>query len=152
MRVSRDMNHHADVIEMADRLLKSTAIGTAQKNEIIYAKAYALSQTGQGNEAVKEWEKLAKNTDDLYGAKSAYYLAQHYFDTGATKKAKTTVEKLIDSNTPHDYWLARGYILLSDICRKQGSDFEATEYLKSLKENYPGKEKDIFMMIDERLK
>lgn len=152
MRVSRDMNRHSDVIEMADRLLKSTAIGTAQKNEIIYSRAYALSQTGKADEAVKEWEKLAKNTDDIYGAKSAYYLAQHYFDTGSTKKAKTTVEKLIDSNTPHDYWLARGYILLSDICRKQGSDFEATEYLKSLRDNYPGKEKDIFMMIDERLK
>lgn len=152
MRVSRDMGNHAEVIESADKLLKSTAIGTSQKSEIIYSKAYALSQTGHGDEAVKEWEKLAKDTDDIYGAKSAYYLAQHYFNTGSTKKAKTTVEKLIDSNTPHNYWLARGYILLSDICRKQGSDFEATEYLKSLKENYPGKEKDIFIMIDERLK
>lgn len=152
LRVSRDMNRHSDVIDIADKLLKSTAIGTAQKNEIIYSKAYALSQSGRGDEAVKEWEKLAKNTDDLYGAKSAYYLGQHYFDTGATKKAKSAVEKLIDSNTPHSYWLARGYILLSDICKRQGSDFEATEYLKSLKENYPGNEKDIFNMIDERLK
>lgn len=152
MRVSRDMGRHADVIDMADKLLKSTAIGTSQKNEIIYSKAFALSQTGNGDAAVKEWEKLAKYTDDAYGAKSAYYLAQHYFDTGSTKKAKSTVEKLIDSNTPHNYWLARGYILLSDICKKQGSDFEATEYLKSLKENYPGKEQDIFIMIDERLK
>ena len=58
----------------------------------------------------------------------------------------------IDANTPHQYWLARGYILLSDILRKQGSDFEADEYLKSLKENYPGDEADIFQMIDQRLK
>ena len=47
---------------------------------------------------------------------------------------------------------ARAYILLSDILRKQGNEFEANEYLKSLKENYPGQEADIFQMIDQRLK
>lgn len=92
----------------------------------------------KGAEAAKEWEKLAKDTDDLYGAKSAYYLGQYYFDSGQTKKARNITEKLVDSNTPHSYWLARGYILLSDIYKKQGNDFEAREYLKSLKENYPG--------------
>lgn len=111
-----------------------------------------MSMTGKPAEAVKAWETLAKDTDDLYGAKSAFYLAQHYYDADQLKKARTSVEKLIDSNTPHNYWLARGYILLSDICRKQGETFEANEYLKSLKENYPGTESDIFMMIDERLK
>ncbi len=152
MRVARDTGDHAAVIDAADKLLASSAVGAGSRNEVIYSRAYALSQTGRVSDAVNEWEKLAKDTDDLYGAKSAYYLAQHYFDTGATKKARTTVERLIDSNTPHSYWLARGYILLSDICRKQGNKFEATEYLKSLKENYPGKEQDIFIMIDERLK
>ena len=152
MRVSRDLGLYKDVVAEADRMLASTAIPAADKNEIIYSRAYALSMTGEQGEAVKAWENLAKDTDDLYGAKSAFYLAQHYYDGSQYKKARTTVERLIDSNTPHSYWLARGYILLSDICRKQGDDFEATEYLKSLKENYPGTESDIFMMIDERLK
>ncbi len=58
---------------------------------------------------------------------------------------------LIDANPPHNYWLARGFILLSDILRSQGSDFEADEYLRSLRQNYPGTESDIFRMIDERL-
>ncbi len=80
------------------------------------------------------------------------YLAQYEFDNGQLKKARRRIEKFIDANTPHQYWLARGYILLSDILRKQGSDFEADEYLKSLKENYPGDEADIFQMIDQRLK
>ncbi len=152
MRVSRELGHYDDVIAEADRMLASTVIPAADKNEIIYSRAYAMSMTGKPAEAVKAWETLAKDTDDLYGAKSAFYLAQHYYDADQLKKARTSVEKLIDSNTPHNYWLARGYILLSDICRKQGETFEANEYLKSLKENYPGTESDIFMMIDERLK
>lgn len=151
MRVSRDLGNHADVIAAADRILASSSVPSEFKSETIYARAYALAQSGHGDEAVNAWKQLAGDTDDLYGAKSAYYLGQHYFDSAQYAQAKKTVEKLIDSNTPHQYWLARGYILLSDILRAQGSTFEADEYLKSLRENYPGTEGDIFTMIDSRL-
>jgi TolA-binding protein len=152
MRVARDLGKHDEVITTADALLASSAIPASEKSEITYSRAYALAQTGKSAEALKVYEQLAKNTNDLYGAKAAYNIARYYYDNAQYKKAQTAVEKLIDSNTPHSYWLARGYILLSDICRKQGNTFEANEYLKSLKENYPGTESDIFLMIDQRLK
>ena len=41
--------------------------------------------------------------------------------------------------------------LFSDIYAAQGKTFESREYLKSLKENYPGEETDIFRMIETRL-
>ena len=78
-------------------------------------------------------------------------MAQNYFDSGMTDKAKTAVESLTASGTPHSYWLARGFILLSDIYASQDKKFEAHEYLNALRENYPGSESDIFMMIDSRL-
>ncbi len=67
------------------------------------------------------------------------------------KKSREAVERLVNANPPHIYWLARGFILLSDINRNEGNTFEADEYLKSLRENYPGTEPDIFLMIDQRL-
>ncbi|MDE6205079.1 MAG: hypothetical protein K2F66_03035, partial [Duncaniella sp.] len=70
---------------------------------------------------------------------------------GQTAKAKTVTDALISSDTPHSYWLARGFVLYSDILRKEGNEFEANEYLKSLRSNYPGSEADIFQMIDARL-
>lgn len=152
MRVSRDMGKYKDVIVAADQILGSTSISAEQKTEASYLKAYAQSQTGHADKAVVIWRELAKNTDELYGAQSAYYLAEYEFEKGNNLKARQSIEKFIDANTPHQYWLARGYILLSDILRKQGNDFEANEYLKSLKENYPGTEADIFQMIDKRLK
>ncbi len=152
MRVSRDMGKYKDVIAAAEKILGSTSISTEQKTEASYLKAYAQAQTGQADKAVAIWRELARNTDELYGAQSAYYLAEYEFEKGNTVRARQNIEKFIDANTPHQYWLARGYILLSDILRKQGSNFEANEYLKSLKENYPGTEADIFQMIDQRLK
>lgn len=152
MRVSRDLGLDNDVIDAADRLLASSTLGADQRYEAIFARALALANTGRENEAIEAWSSISSDTGNLFGAKSAYYMAQFYFDNGNADKARATVDALIDSNTPHNYWLARGFILLSDIYRSQGSTFEADEYLKSLRENYPGEEADIFNMIDQRLK
>lgn len=151
LRVSRDLGQHSQVVAAADRLLASTASSSAENSEIRYSRAYALHALGKTDEAISEWSDLAKNTDDIYGAKSAYYLSQHYYDTKQYKKAEKTVNAFIDANTPHQYWLARGFILLSDIYAAQGKDYEAREYLKSLQSNYPGKETDIQEMINQRL-
>ena len=82
---------------------------------------------------------------------SAVALGQSLYDAGELKAARETIDALIDANPPHSYWLARGFILYSDILRRQGKEFEAREYLKSLQSNYPGKEADIQNMINQRL-
>lgn len=151
MRAARDLGDYQSVITAADALLASSTIGSEDKNEAVFSKALALAQTSRSADARELWESISAQTDDLYGTKSAYYLAQNYFDEGMIDKAKTTVEALTESGTPHSYWLARGFILLSDIYASQGKDFEAREYLNALRENYPGNESDIFMMIDSRL-
>ena len=58
--------------------------------------------------------------------------------------------EFIQEGTPHMYWLARSFILLSDIYRSQGKDVEARQYLLSLKSNYT-EDDDIADMIAKRL-
>ncbi len=151
MRVARDLGDQQRVMEAADALLASSTLGSEERTEARFSRALALDLTGKGEDARMIWKELASNTDDLYGAKSAYYLAQSYFDDKQTAEAHKQADALIDSATPHTYWLARGFILLSDIYAAEGKTFEAREYLKSLKENYPGSETDIFQMIESRL-
>lgn len=152
MRVARDLSDQARVIAAADALLASSTIGAEERNEAVFSRALALDLSGHTAKAREGWEQLAGNTDDLYGAKSAYYLAQSYFDAKDNDEARRRTEALIDAATPHTYWLARAFILLSDIYNAEGKTFEAREYLKSLRDNYPGSETDIFQMIDTRLK
>ena len=152
LRTSRDLGDNESVVAQADLLLQSGTLSVADRKEASFTKALALSDLGKADEAVEIWKELATDTDDLTGAKSSFYLAQHYADTGRDREAKTQVTSLIDANPPYDYWLARGFILLSDILRREGNKFEADEYLRSLRENYPGSEADIFRLIDERLK
>lgn len=152
LRTANDLGKYDDVVATADKLLSSTAANSSTDvNEIKFMRAMANDRLGNHDKADADWGELATNLSDIFGAKSAYYLGASQLERGQLKKAKATADKLISSDTPHQYWLARGFILYSDVLRKEGNTFEADEYLKSLKNNYPGTEADIFQMIDSRL-
>ncbi len=151
LRVSHTLGLSEQVIETAGRVLGSSSVGSSEKREAEFDKAMALSALGRGKEAAEIWNNLAADMGDLYGSKAAYYRAQRHFDSGKRAKALEEVNELIDANPPHDYWLARGFILLSDIRRAEGDHYQADAYLRSLRGNYPGNEPDIFEMIETRL-
>lgn len=152
MHIAAELGRDEEVLEVTKRLLASTAASTESVNEVRFYRGQALNNLRRFDEADKEWESLATDVDDLYGSQAAYRLAQSLYDRGKTARAKKLVDSFINANPPHHYWLARGFILYSDILRGEGNTFEANEYLKSLRSNYPGKNDDIPAMIDKRLK
>lgn len=138
------------VLLYADKALNS-GLTQEQQTEVKYCKAIALLETDKGPQARTILEELAKDTRSQYGAQSAYQLGQYLFDSGdATASEKVTMD-FIQEGTPHMYWLARSFILLSDIYRSQGKDIEARQYLLSLKSNYTAADDDIAEMIAKRL-
>ena len=152
MRTALVLGKNEPVIEAADALLSSTATPQSNMSEILYSKALALSRQGVSAQANEIWTELSADVADIYGCKSAVALAESLLGSGDAAGARTAADKFINSNPPHAYWLARGFIVLSDALRAQGDTFEADEYLRTLKENYPGSEADIFEMIEKRLK
>ena len=57
----------------------------------------------------------------------------------------------MQKGTPHQYWMARALIVLSDTYLAKGDDFQAKQYIESLRNNYKGGEDDIQQMINSRL-
>lgn len=151
MRCAAQLGRHAEVVTAADKLIATTGLSSDQIAEARFLRANALAATGKSDRAVADWQQLAKDTRSLYGARSAFSLAEHYYNAGNLAKAEKTLNAFIEAGTPHQYWLARGFILLSDVYAKQGKTLAAIQYLESLKSNYPGKEADIFKMIESRL-
>ena len=152
MRTALMLDENATALEAADRLLSSSAENLTGLQEISYDRALALSRLGRNDEAEAAWALLAASPEEEYGARAAVSLAESQLRSGNAEKARATADALINANPPHAYWLARGFIVLSDALRAQGNGFEADEYLRSLKSNYPGTEAEIFDMIDSRLK
>ncbi|MCH5325684.1 MAG: tetratricopeptide repeat protein [Duncaniella sp.] len=153
MRTAADMGRYADVVAVADKMLAtSAAASSAELAEVRFMRAISNDRLGNRDDAYSDWAILERDLRDTYGAKSAFYHGQSLLDAGLTSQAKEVIDALISSDTPQAYWLARGFILYSDLLRKEGNSFEADEYLKSLRTNYPGSEADIFEMIESRLK
>lgn len=140
------------VISAANRILATSNINETTRRRVIADKADALAASGDMQQAAALWASVAEATDDINGAKSAYKYAQYLFDRNETASAKAKTEKFVNSGTPHAFWLAKGFILLSDIYAADGKEFEAAEYLKALKENYPGNEPEILDAVDTRLR
>lgn len=151
LRTARDLGYAEVMLEAADNLLASSTVGANSREEVLFAKGVALEQLGRGDEAVECWTELSADLSRIYGTKAAFYLSQHYYNADNMSQARLFAEKIIDENPPHQYWVARTFILLSDINRREGNTFEADEYLKLLRDNYPGSEPDIFTMIEDRL-
>lgn len=140
-----------EVIAIASSLLAQSKLAPEVENEARYARAKACLGEGRTREAVGDLTELAKDTRNVYGAEAKYVLAQLYFDAGETAKAEKEVLDYIEVSTPHAYWLARSFVLLSDIYVKMGRDVDAKQYLLSLKQNYQ-EDDDIQEMIETRLK
>lgn len=152
LAAATDLGRH-DLIIATARQIKSSAAGSdSDLPRVNYLLACALHDNGQHNEAMELWTSLAKHPENLYGTRAALSMAEALRESGENRRAMDTVNKLIDANPPHAYWMARAFILLSDMLRDEGSEFEADEYLRVLRANYPGNDADIFQMIDQRLK
>ena len=152
IRMARELEK-ADVLEKAaNAVLASSAAGVGQKNEATFSLGLAYSLKGNEAEAIKTWEAIADNTSDVFGAQAAVCRAEALLKSGDVAGANRAATDFTQSDTPHSYWLARGFIVLADALRAQGKKYDADEYLRAVRENYPGKEADIFRMIDERLK
>ena len=53
-----------------------------------------------------------------------------------TAEAEKIITEFIDQNSPHQYWMARMFLLLSDISIKKGDTLQARATLQSLKDYY----------------
>ena len=134
----------------ASDLLADSKLTPELATEARYFRAKAYLARQDVRQAQVDLADLASDTRHAYGAEAKYLLAQSYYDEGRTEKAEQEVLDYIERSTPHTYWLARSFILLSDVYYRMGRTLEAKQYLLSLQQNYQGND-DIAARIAERL-
>ena len=124
--------------------------GKAKSKGVTSVLTARLKELGEEEKALADLKDISKDTRTEQGAEAKYLLAQLYYDKQEDKNAEEVLMKFIEDGTPHQYWLARGFILLADIYIRQGDDFQARQYLTSLRNNYKG-DAEIDAMIEDRL-
>lgn len=150
LRSAYGLGNGEEIVLAATDLLADAKLAPELANEAHYYRAKVYLDAGKAEAAKADLDELAKDTRNVYGAEAKYKVAQMYFDGGQTEKAEQEVLNFIEVSTPHTYWLARSFVLLSDVYMKLGRNLDARQYLLSLKQNYQADD-DIAGMIESRL-
>ena len=114
-------------------------------------KAHEEMANMVANIAAQDSIRAAQDSIATEAAKAPVMAAQQLFNAGQYQQAEQQLNKAIDEGIGKPYWLARAFVLLSDIYKVQGRTVEAKQTLESLKANYK-EDDDIREMIEQRLK
>ncbi len=134
----------SDVLEVAKS--KEELIREAKYKR---GKSYlALSNNAS---AVVDFKDLAKETQSAEGAESKYLIAKIYLENSQYDLAEKEINQFIEMNSPHHYWLAESFLLLSDVFLKKNDPFQARYTLQSIIDNYSDKNDGIIERAKNRL-
>lgn len=150
MRCGVLLGDDTEVIHAATTLLGESKLTPELKNEALYYRAKAYLNQKATQKAMADLRVLAADTRTLYGAEAKYLVAQLLYNEGQYAEAEKVVLNFIEQSTPHAYWMARSFILLSDVYVAMDKKLDARQYLLSLQQNYHADD-DIAGMIEERL-
>ena len=150
MRCALQTGQQEEAQLAANELLKDPKLSPEVEAEARYIRAKAYIDHKQPAKALEDLKVLSKDTRTAHGAEAKYLLAQYFYDTKDDKNAEKILEDFAKNGTPHQYWLARGFILWADIYIRQGDDVQARAYLNNLQNNYKGDD-EIAGMIEDRL-
>jgi TolA-binding protein len=104
--------------------------------EATFIRAKARYSLNEFDEALVDFRKTATEITSVEGAESKYRVAELLFRNGNTEESEKVVTQFIDQNSPHQFWMAKVFLLLADISIKKGDSLQARATLQSLKEYY----------------
>ncbi len=147
---SRLAGYH-EAARAATELLSNTNLSPETVTEARYLRGKAYLEINETDNAMADFQFVANDTRSIYGAEAQFILADTYYRWESYDRAEAQVKEFMQKGTPHQYWMARALIVLSDTYKAKGDDFQSRQYLESLRNNYQGNEEDIRQMINERL-
>lgn len=123
-------------IQAANKITSALNMPEELVREAIFIRAKARYSLNEFDEAMVDFRKTANEIASIEGAESKYRVAEILFMKGSTDESEKIVTQFIDQNSPHQYWMAKTFLLLADISIKKGDTLQARATLQSLSEYY----------------
>lgn len=136
MRCDYELNKYAETVKAAITLLATENVTDVMIREANYKMAKSYYMLSQDDEALKYFRLLADDTQSAEGAEAKFFVAQILFNKGNYDDCENEIMDFISKSTPHQYWLAKSFLLLSDVYLKKNDTFQAKHTLSSVVDNY----------------
>jgi TolA-binding protein len=120
----------------AGKIISSANIPEEVVREATFMSAKANYSLNNFDDALRDFRKVATEVTSIEGAESKYRVAELLNKKDKTGEAEKIITEFIDQKSPHQYWMARVFLLLADISIKKGDTLQARATLQSLKDYY----------------
>lgn len=123
-------------IAVADKILNASRMPEELTREAAFMAAKANLNIDRNQDALRYFRMTAGEVVSAEGAESKYRVADLLFKAGQTAESERVVNEFIALNTPHQYWMARVFILLADISIAKNDRLTARATLQGLLDYY----------------
>jgi tetratricopeptide (TPR) repeat protein len=120
----------------AVKINSSPNIPEELSREATFMSAKANYSLNNFENALRDFRKVATEVTSIEGAESKYRVAEILNKNDKAAEAERIISEFIDLKSPHQYWMARIFLLLADISIKKGDTLQARATLQSLKDYY----------------
>ncbi len=146
------MSNLSDAIIYADKVKKIENVSAEIMRNARQIKSKSLIMQRKTDEAMPELNELAKDTRSVEGAEARYQIAQLLYNQNKHTEAEKAIFDFAETNSPHQYWVAKSFILLSDIYIAKKDNYQAISTLQSILDNYENKSDGIVDQASQILK
>jgi len=136
LRSAYQLGDAQKTISAADKINTSADIPEELTREATFMKGKANYSLNNFDDALIDFNKLSGEIISAEGAESKYRVAELLFKKDQVAESEKVINEFTVQNTPHQYWMARMFLLLSDISIKKGDLLQARATLQSLRDYY----------------
>jgi TolA-binding protein len=150
MRAYYRMNNFEYALKYARLVQELNKLSPETKREATYVAARSLEENGRDALALEEYKLISGEVMSKEGAEAKYRVAQLHFDRGNIAEAEKEIMDFSQKSSPHEYWIARCFILWADVFAQQTKYFQAIQTLQSIIDYYETSDDGILDMAKKR--
>lgn len=150
LRCAQPLQQFAVIKEVATQLIEEPTSDEQTRAEALFARGKTLYSGGEYAQAEKDFRLLTQEVRTATEAEAKYLIAEGMYRRNMLEEAENEIMSFASMKTSQQYWLAKAFILLSDIYVSRGDSYQAEQYLLTLQANYRAAD-DIQTTINEKL-
>lgn len=136
LRSAYELGDAQKTIAAVDKIGKSAGIPEELQREAIFMRAKANYSLNNFDDALSDFRRTAGEVVSSEGAESKYRIAEILYMKNLNDESERIIQEFIDQKSPHQYWMAKMFLLLSDISVKKGDMLQARVTLESIRDYY----------------
>ncbi|NJM14699.1 MAG: tetratricopeptide repeat protein, partial [Bacteroidales bacterium] len=152
LRCNYSLKHYQNTIDAATSLLITDKVSEELAHEAYFKRAKSFQAINDNNNALNDYMQLSNNVKSRDGAESKYRVAQIFASQKKNDKAEAEIFDFIEQNTPHQYWMAKSFMLLANIYLENENYFQASQTLQSIIDYYEDPNDGIIEEANQLLK